>query len=117
MQSQYLAVALFFVTATSYAGPEDAYDKTTDGQKIGWMKKGMDAAKSKLKDPKSADFRGVYFHKGANGVPMTCGEVNSKNSLGGYKGFQKFMSAGTPELTFLQEQVEDFQTVWKQLCG
>ena len=47
---------------------------------------------------------------------MTCGEVNSKNSFGAYTGFQKFVSAGKPELTFLQEQVPDFEIVWDRLC-
>lgn len=80
------------------------------------MNRGKAAVKAKLKDPSSAQFRNVYFHRGADGIPMTCGEVNSKNSFGGYSGYQRFVSAGKPELTFLQEQVADFNTVWKRLC-
>ena len=42
-----------------------------------------------LKDPDSAKFRKVvsYKNKGNNFV---CGEVNSKNSMGGYVGFRSF---------------------------
>lgn len=98
------------------AGPEDSYDRTTDAKKIAWMDRGMAAAKAKLKDPSSAQFRNVYFHIGADGIPMTCGEVNSKNSFGGYGGYQKFVSAGKSELTFLEEQVADFNTVWNSFC-
>jgi len=49
---------------------------------------------------------------------MTCGEVNSKNSFGGYGGFQKFVSAGRAELTFLSEQMTDgdFVEVWNRMC-
>lgn len=111
-----VAIAAFGLVSVAYAGPQDAYDKTTDGKKIGWMQKGMEAAKAKLKDPSSAQFRGVYFNQGADGIPMTCGEVNSKNSFGGYGGFQKFVSAGKSDLTFLEEQVADFSTVWNRFC-
>jgi hypothetical protein len=38
-----------------------------------------------LIDPESAQFRDVR----QNG-PYTCGEVNSKNRMGGYTGFRKF---------------------------
>jgi len=47
---------------------------------------------------------------------MTCGEVNSKNSFGGYGGYQKFVSAGKAELTFLEEEVSDFNVVWNRKC-
>lgn len=110
-----LIVGLMY-SVNIFAGPEDSYNKTTNGKKIAWMDKGKQAAKSKLKDPSSAQFRNVYFHQGAKGVPMTCGEVNSKNSFGGYGGYQKFVSAGKPELTFLQEQVADFSKVWNSFC-
>jgi hypothetical protein len=116
MRIGFLTVGIIALSSISFAGPQDAYDKTTDGKKLGWMEKGMEAVKSKLKDPKSAQFRNVYFHRGADGIPMTCGEVNSKNSFGGYGGFQKFTSAGRSDLTFLEEEVSDFDTVWNRLC-
>jgi len=98
------------------AGMEDAYNRTTDVKKIGWMDRGMKTIRLKLKDGTSAKFQNVYFHKGSDGIPMTCGEVNSKNSFGGYSGFQRFISAGKPELTFLEDQVNDFNTIWNQFC-
>jgi len=83
-----------------------------------WMERGKDAAKAKLKDPDSAKFRNVYFHQGKSGVPLTCGEVNSRNSFGGYGGFQKFISAGSADLTFLQEQMDasEFAKAWNKMC-
>lgn len=50
--------------------------------------------KKSLKDPDSAQFRNVlYFEKtGSSGKPNknVCGEINAKNSYGGYVGFQPF---------------------------
>lgn len=81
-----------------------------------WMEKGKEAVKNKLKEANSATFRKVYFHRGGDNTPMTCGEVNSKNSLGGFTGYQRFVSAGKDNLTFLQEQVKDFSTIWNKFC-
>lgn len=88
----------------------------SDTREIAWIEKGKEAVRSKLKDPNTAQFKNVYFHRGAKGIPVSCGEVNSKNSFGGYTGFQKFISAGNPELTFIQSEVTDFTTSWKQFC-
>ena len=87
-------------------------------KKLAWTERGKDAVRAKLKDPDSAQFQNVRFYQGKDGVPMTCGEVNSKNSFGGYGGFQKFVSAGRAELTFLAEQMGsgEFVKVWNQLC-
>lgn len=46
-----------------------------------------EAVKAKLKDPGSAEFRNEKQVR--HGV--FCGEVNGKNSLGGYSGFQPFI--------------------------
>ncbi|QPB72237.1 hypothetical protein D5125_17040 [Magnetovirga frankeli] len=85
-----------------------------------WMNRGKQAVKEKLRDPSSAKFRNVYFHRGSDNVPMTCGEVSSKNSFGGYGDYQKFMSAGESDLTFLEEQFKDyneFVKLWNKFCA
>lgn len=96
-----------------------AYSEASESKKQSWIARGQHMVKQMLKDGGSAKFRNLRFVVGkvkGGEVPMTCGEVNSKNSLGGYKGFQRFMSGGTLETTFLEEQVSDFQVVWNQLC-
>jgi hypothetical protein len=95
-----------------------AMAKDKERQEI-WIIKGQDAVQEKLKDPSSATFRKAFFHLAKlNGAfaPITCGQVNSKNSLGGYVGYQRYISAGTPELTFLEEEVADFNNAWKLMC-
>lgn len=76
----------------------------------------QDRVKSKLKDPDSAQFRNAFYSE-AIGVPVTCGEVNSKNSLGGYVGFQRFIAGG--DLLFLETQMAagEMDKSWKLICG
>jgi hypothetical protein len=115
---KYIALMIFsfMIPITASADMADAYNRTTDVKKIAWMDKGKNAVKQRLKDPSSVEFRNVYFHRGSESIPVTCGEVNSKNSFGGYVGFQKFISGGSLELTFLENEVSDFHNVWNQLC-
>jgi len=47
--------------------------------------------RDKLKDGKTAQFKDVKFNKvnlGEGDIPIITGYVNSKNSLGGYSGYQ-----------------------------
>ena len=92
------------------------YEDSMDHREIGWMDRGKDSVKAKLKDGDSAKFRNVFFHRGKKDVPAACGEVNSKNSFGGYGGFQKFVSMGRPDFTFLEEEVSDFHKTWAMFC-
>ena len=82
-----------------------------------WMWAGREAVKAKLKDSGSAKFQHLYVNRGKDNIPVTCGQVNSKNSFGAYGGWQRFISAGKPELTFLEEQVDDFHKAWNQFCA
>ena len=49
-------------------------------------------ARSLMKDPASTQFRNVIVRRDAEqSLNVVCGEVNSKNSFGGYNGFQPFL--------------------------
>lgn len=106
-----LAASVFTPSAPDPVADEQSRQAT-------WIARGQEAAKAKLKDPGSAQFRAVYFNRATDGLPVTCGEVNSRNSFGGYSGHQKFISAGKPELTYLEEQMAagEFAKVWNTLC-
>jgi hypothetical protein len=82
-----------------------------------WIERGKDAVKVLLKDAGSAEFRSVYFRHAQGKAPVSCGEVNAKNSFGGYSGFQRYISAGSPENTFLEERVTDFDKSWAEFCA
>jgi len=111
-------LAAFWLIAAVHAAPKGAYAKTTDGKNVEWMQKGRTAVKSRLKQPNSALFRNVTFHRSSNGIPMICGEVNCKDDAGNYVGFQKFISTGGVSLTLLerQETVMDLPTIWEKFC-
>lgn len=47
------------------------------------------AARDQLTDPDSTEFRDLYFHK-YFGMQVMCGELNSRNRMGGYVGFRPF---------------------------
>ncbi len=56
------------------------------------IEKAMAATAGILKDPESARFRNLRvssYEKGA----VICGEVNGKNSYGGYTGYQPFVAS------------------------
>ncbi len=79
-----------------------------------WIEKGKSDVKMRLKDSSSAEFRDVFFNN--NGIPVACGEVNSKNSFGAYSGYQRFIYAGSV-LTVLEEDVsDDIEAVWNKYC-
>lgn len=73
----------------------------------GVEKETISAVKNSLKDPDSAQFQDVKGY---------CGEVNAKNSYGGYTGFKKFyISNGQAE--FLDEENPlAFTLGWKAHC-
>lgn len=48
---------------------------------------------SDLKDPDSAKFRNVRMRE-ADSAKFVCGEINAKNSYGGYVGFTPFLTDG-----------------------
>ncbi|WP_417526355.1 hypothetical protein [Marinomonas shanghaiensis] len=115
-----IAVPIFFflVAVLSGGDEEEIAEKGIDdiGKQYAWMEKGKDSIKLKLKDPSSAMFKDVYFNSGRDGIPVTCGSVNSKNSFGGYTGYQRFISAGRVDLTFLESEVESMDELWHKLC-
>lgn len=74
---------------------------------------GERAVLARLKDPDSASFRSQF--RGKSGA--ACGEVNSKNSFGGYKGYQRYMASGGG-LVFFEEEIApaEFEGAWSNLC-
>lgn len=113
-----LGTAGWWIRDTPLSSPTQSKARTasTGGKEIAWVENGKSAVRTILKDPESAQFRNVYFSRGLDDIPVACGEVNSKNSLGGYTGYQRFVSAGTTELTYLEGQVADFDKVWAKFC-
>jgi hypothetical protein len=80
------------------------------------MGKATKAAAEALKDPASAKFRHVVSMQENAGY---CGEVNAKNSYGGYVGYRKFYVIGTTDAYFDNTDTEafsSFPTMWEKYC-
>lgn len=105
--------------ASTAPSPGATVERTSDADEWAkselWIVKAKDAIKDRLKDPRSAEFRRLVVSR-TGGVPMVCGEVSSNNSFGGRNGFQRVVSAARPDLTFLEEEVEDMDAVWRKFC-
>jgi uncharacterized membrane protein YagU involved in acid resistance len=55
-----------------------------------------EAVANQMKDPNSAEFRNWHAFQSQQGL-LVCGEVNAKNSYGGYVGFTHFVAHASPE--------------------
>jgi hypothetical protein len=97
-------------------GSEFLYNER-DLKKVTWILKGKETISSLLKDSDSAKFRHLFFS--GKVVPIVCGEVNSKNSFGGYVGYQKFVTANQADLTVLETEMKpgEFGKVWNKFCA
>ena len=78
------------------------------------LEKAKGAAKYDLKDPDSAQFRGVHISK--DKPREVHGEINSKNSYGGYVGFEKFLySIDNGKVIFSSAIIEN-NRAWEDAC-
>jgi len=96
---KYLLLALLLCASAVHAAPKD-------GPLIA---KGKAAAAYNLKDPDSAKFRNVVAIRG-----VVCGEINAKNSMGGYVGFRRFISLDG-EAVFDNDSFK-FEETWGGAC-
>ena len=73
-------------------------------------------AKDRLKDPDSARIRGASLRKTIRkDVQAVCGEINSKNSFGGYVGYTRFFSASNEQVAFERDALH-FSELWLEYC-
>jgi hypothetical protein len=68
-----------------------------------------------LIDPESAKFRNDFVSR-KDGPPVVCGEINYKNTLGGYVGFQKFIWGEGIRLFGIDTQADVMATHWQDRC-
>lgn len=72
---------------------------------------GKNAVMAHLKDPGSAMFRNVVMGKLA-----VCGEVNSKNSFGGFGGYQRFVASASTVVLEYDTDMVTFRDIWYGAC-
>lgn len=107
---------LIFASIFASSNPED--DKAEIKRRLegNIIADAMTLVRFKLKDPDSAKFSSVKINWITKELAFVCGEVNGKNSFGGFVGFQRFISAGVADITFIDDQSAEFETAWKNYC-
>lgn len=68
--------------------------------------------KGRLKDPASAEFRNVFVSSSY----AVCGEVNAKNSFGGYSGYVRFISGSDMQVIESDMAAGEMDKTWPQIC-
>lgn len=107
------AVILISVVVIAVKSMSNTESPATDAamQEIKLQRLAREFLTPHLKDPDSAQFRNQK---------RICGEVNAKNSFGGYAGFKRFI-AGGKELVFLEDDARleagAFQAAWDKFCS
>lgn len=103
-----LRCLMAFGVAVSFAGAASAQSAPKINEKA--LKAAME---TKLKDAESARFRGITYYPKSDGMWVMCGEVNAKNSMGGYAGFEPFLALAVrddskpPRMGYLGVRVGD----------
>jgi hypothetical protein len=69
-----------------------------------------------LTDPESARFRNESISRNRAGVTL-CGQVNFKNAVGGYEGFERFISGQIPPLLEGTVGPDEMNRQWTKWCG
>lgn len=67
-----------------------------------------------FKDPSSAQYRDQFIAKTSGGVVL-CGEVNAKNSYGGYVGFRRFYA--TENFAQVDDRAGYFDSSYRVWCS
>lgn len=93
--------------------PPSGYQSKADSSVVPRAKR---AVAQQLKDPESVQFKDVSFAWSERTGNVAYGWVNSKNGLGGYTGFQRFVAN---ETTVLLEEREEERTLaaWRDAAG
>lgn len=85
-----LGLALAGCTTQKWTPPPAATQATPYALTPADTKAVEEAVRYRMKDPASTSFRNLSAVKKADGAVTVCGEVNSRNSFGGYTGFSPF---------------------------
>lgn len=111
-----LCVALAASVASGCDGSDGA-TPSAQSKDANWVAYNQGLIRSLLKDPSSAAFRNTFVSR-ATGSPMVCGEVNAKNSFGGYVGYKRFIAGGsTIQLLESDMAPGEMNKTWAKICA
>lgn len=75
--------------------------------------------KASAKDPSSVVFQGEQLHQKTKYGAVACGEVNGKNSFGGYTGMKGFVVTEKDGEILLEgsQNNKEFIKIWNEICA
>lgn len=110
MQKLKVMFPVFLLLAACGQSEADKARQKAEMIEIRYQRVAREFVSGVLKDPESAEFRNQRGF---------CGEVNSKNSFGGYVGFRRFIAA-TQEMVVFEKDGRlgpgEFEQAWSKLC-
>lgn len=116
MSTSYMKKIILFAFFANIALLQNSFAKTEKKIKeLPVISNAKASITKSLKDPDSANFRNVFTIDGIN----VCGEINSKNSYGGYVGFTRFVVIAEKVRfeTAADDQYKSFDYhFWDQFC-
>jgi hypothetical protein len=110
MQKLIVMLTVFLLLAACGQSEADKARHKAEMTEIRYQRVAREFVSGVLKDPDSAEFRNQRGF---------CGEVNSKNSFGGYVGFRRFIAATKEMVVFEKDgrlSLSDFEQAWSKLC-
>jgi hypothetical protein len=116
-----LIILITTLAATaSAAGKEDRKAKPK-AEPPSFVDEAKAAMRDDVRDPDSAIFRSVAMREGPyldTSFRAVCGEINAKNGLGGYAGFQRFVvfQIANYSLNTRLESDHRFPSAWTSYC-
>ncbi|EEI0869499.1 hypothetical protein HZ504_003222 [Salmonella enterica] len=85
--------------------------KNEESKNLNYISVAQNKVKRLLKDPSSASFSGEYVSSSG----AVCGNVNAKNSFGGYAGNQRYIYLSrTP---YLETNAGGISVLWDKVCN
>lgn len=75
----------------------------------------QDAVREKLQDPRNAQFKDVAYFQ-SDSLDVVCGQVNAKNTYGGYAGFREFLVLDKVALLRVGFNQKIFDEAWDHFC-
>lgn len=110
MQKLRVMLPFFLMLAACGQSEADKAKNAAEMKEIRFQRVAKESVTAVLKDPDSAEFRNQRGF---------CGEVNSKNSFGGYVGFKRFIAPNKEMVVFEKDDrmtPGDFEQAWSKFC-
>ena len=102
-----------YETESKFSVNEDGFDKFVRTQ----VYVAEQLVRKQMKEPDTTEFRNWSYVKAAESLPPTiCGEVTSKNSMGGMTGFRKFLIKTDTTEFGIEKSTDGFDDIYNEFC-